>query len=55
VGDVIAAGYDAHVIAIPAAENVARLLPALTISDAEIAEAVERLDTAASRLATQAA
>jgi len=45
--DVVAAGYAAELLCVPAADNVIRLLPALTISDAEIAEAVSRLETAA--------
>ncbi len=53
-GDVVQAGYDAHVLTVPAAENVVRLLPALTISEAEIAEAMARLDRAA-RAVAQAA
>lgn len=47
--DVVQAGYDAEMLLVPAAENVVRLLPALTISDEEIAETVTRLD----RVATQ--
>jgi acetylornithine/N-succinyldiaminopimelate aminotransferase len=35
------------VLTVPAAENVVRVLPALTISNAEIAQALERLETAA--------
>ena len=46
-GDVIKAGYDANVLAVPAAENVIRLLPALTITDEDIAEALTRLERAA--------
>ncbi|MDT8328041.1 MAG: aspartate aminotransferase family protein [Roseovarius sp.] len=49
--DVVKAGYDALVLAVPAADNVVRLLPPLTISDAEIGEAINRLDTAARALA----
>jgi acetylornithine/N-succinyldiaminopimelate aminotransferase len=45
--DVVKAGYDQLVLTVPAADNVVRLLPALTISDADIAEAVARLDAAA--------
>jgi acetylornithine/N-succinyldiaminopimelate aminotransferase len=45
--DVVAAGYGEHVLTVPAADNVVRLLPALTITDAEIGEAVDRLDRAA--------
>ena len=46
--DVVKAGYDQHVLTVPGADNVIRLLPPLTISDAEIAEALARLDRAAS-------
>ena len=38
--DVVKAGYDAGVITVPAADNVIRLLPALTISDDDIAEGI---------------
>lgn len=55
VGEVVAAGYDASVITVPAADNVARLLPALTISEDEIDEALRRLDTAARNLSKKAA
>jgi len=48
--DVVQAGYDALVVTVPAADNVVRLLPPLTISDDEIAEAVKRLDHAATQL-----
>ncbi|MEP2922096.1 aspartate aminotransferase family protein [Sulfitobacter sp.] len=48
--DFVNAGYDAEVISVPAADNVVRLLPPLTITDEEIAEAVTRLDRAASTL-----
>ena len=50
--DVVGAGYDAHVLTVPAADNVVRILPPLTITDDEIAEAVRRLDTAATALET---
>lgn len=49
--DVVKAGYDCEVLTVPAADNVVRLLPALTISDAEIGEAVARLDAAAKSVA----
>ncbi len=49
--DVVAAGYNELVLTVPAAENVVRLLPALTITDEEIAEAVARLDRAATAVA----
>jgi acetylornithine/N-succinyldiaminopimelate aminotransferase len=53
--DVVKAGYSAHVLTVPAADNVVRLLPPLTITDAEIAEAVVRLDNAARSLTEKAA
>ncbi|MFK7763965.1 MAG: aspartate aminotransferase family protein [Roseobacter sp.] len=45
--DVVQAGYGENILTVPAADNVVRLLPALTISDDEIVEAVTRLDAAA--------
>ena len=48
--DIVKAGYDALILTVPAGDNVIRLLPPLTISDAEIAEAIDRLDTAATAL-----
>jgi acetylornithine/N-succinyldiaminopimelate aminotransferase len=50
--DVVKAGYDALVATVPAADNVIRLLPPLTITDDEIAEAIDRLDAAATALET---
>jgi len=50
--DVVKAGYDALVVTVPAADNVIRLLPPLTITDDEIAEAISRLDAAASAVET---
>ncbi len=49
-GDVVNAAYEAEVITVPAADNVIRLLPPLTISADEIAEAITRLDRAATSL-----
>ncbi len=49
--DVVNAGYAQEVITVPAADNVIRLLPPLTITDEEIAQAVDRLDAAAASLA----
>lgn len=49
--DLVAAGYEHGVLTVPAAENVLRVLPPLNITDEEIAEAVARLDAAASSLA----
>ena len=48
--DVVQAGYDQKLLTVPAADNVIRLLPALNISDDDLAEAVDRLDRAASTL-----
>ncbi len=45
--DVVKAGFDAGIITVPAGDNVVRLLPALTISEEEIAEAMTRLAKAA--------
>ncbi|WP_420862860.1 aspartate aminotransferase family protein [Algirhabdus cladophorae] len=45
--DVLQAAYAQEVLVVPAAENTIRLLPALTITDDEISEAVARLDKAA--------
>jgi len=48
--DLVAAGYEALVITVPAADNVVRLLPQLNITDDEIELAIARLDQAAQRL-----
>ena len=48
--DVVKAGYAEHILTVPAADNTLRLLPPLNITDAEISEAVDRLDRAAGRL-----
>ncbi|MDP2495113.1 aspartate aminotransferase family protein [Shimia thalassica] len=45
--DVVNASYDQEIATVPAADNVVRLLPPLTITDEEISEAVSRLDKAA--------
>ena len=45
--DMVNAGYANEVITVPAADNVIRLLPALTITDEEIATAITRLSAAA--------
>ncbi len=50
--DVVQAGYDEQILTVPAADNVVRLLPPLTIAEEEIAEAAARLDRAAHRLRT---
>ena len=45
--DVVKAGYGAGILTIPAGDNVIRLLPPLNITDADLAEAIKRLDRAA--------
>ncbi|WP_101067765.1 aspartate aminotransferase family protein [Roseovarius salinarum] len=45
--ELVRAGHAARLITVPAADNVVRLLPPLTITDDEIAEAAARLGTAA--------
>ena len=49
--DVVKAAYAQHLLTVPAADNVLRLLPALNIPDADITEAIARLDRAATALA----
>ncbi|CUH62979.1 Acetylornithine aminotransferase [Thalassovita autumnalis] len=48
--DVVNAGYAHEVITVPAADNVIRLLPPLTITEAEIDAAITLLDAAAKSL-----
>lgn len=48
--DLVKAAQAQHLLTVPAADNVVRLLPPLTITDAEILEATERLDRAAQSL-----
>ncbi len=48
--DVVKVGYDQGILTIAAADNVIRLLPALNIPDADIAEALTRLDQVATEL-----
>ena len=45
--EVVKAGYGAHVLTVPGADNVIRLLPPLTLTDDDIAEGIARLDRAA--------
>ncbi|HQU70337.1 MAG TPA: aspartate aminotransferase family protein [Albidovulum sp.] len=45
--DMVKSGYAAHVLTVAAADDTLRILPPLTITDAEIEEAVRRLDAAA--------
>jgi acetylornithine/N-succinyldiaminopimelate aminotransferase len=53
--DIVKAGYAAEVLTVPAADNVIRLLPPLTLADADIAEALARLNRAARAVASHAA
>ncbi|SIS65277.1 acetylornithine/N-succinyldiaminopimelate aminotransferase [Roseivivax lentus] len=50
--DLVKAGIAEGVLTVPAADNVVRLLPPLTLSEDEIGEAVTRLDRAAAALET---
>ncbi len=50
-----AAAMDQHLLTIGAGDNVVRLLPPLIVSDADIAEAVDKLDRACKALAARAA
>jgi acetylornithine/N-succinyldiaminopimelate aminotransferase len=50
VGDFAEAAREEGLIVIPAADNVARLLPPLIIGEDEIAEAIQRLDRACQRV-----
>ncbi|WP_319545120.1 aspartate aminotransferase family protein [Ruegeria conchae] len=48
--DVVNAGYDNEVITVPAADNVIRLLPPLTLTEDDIAQAMIRLDKTAAQV-----
>ncbi len=48
-----AAARDEHLLVIPAGDNVVRLLPPLIITEADVAEAVKRIDATADRLEAQ--
>ena len=48
--DVLNAAYDALLITVPAADNVIRLLPPLTLSEQEVSEALYRLEAAAKQV-----
>jgi acetylornithine/N-succinyldiaminopimelate aminotransferase len=50
-GDLVNALRDEKMITVAAGDNVVRLLPPLIVSEAEIAEAVHRIELACSRLA----
>ncbi|MBK0326504.1 aspartate aminotransferase family protein [Rhodobacteraceae bacterium F11138] len=48
--DVLQAAYDANLIVVPAADNVVRLLPPLTITEDDVTEALRRLDSVAAAI-----
>ena len=48
--DVVNAGYQQEILTVPAADNVVRFLPPLTLTDDEISEAINRLSKAATSL-----
>ncbi|GJD94337.1 aspartate aminotransferase family protein [Methylobacterium iners] len=50
--DFVAAARAEHLLLIPAGDNVARLLPPLIVTEAEVGAAIERLEAAASRFAS---
>jgi acetylornithine/N-succinyldiaminopimelate aminotransferase len=53
--DIVKAGYDAGVLTVAAADNVLRLLPPLNLTEADVAEALTRLEAAAALFETQKA
>lgn len=48
--DIVAEGYKHAVLTVPAADNALRILPALTITEEEISEGIDRLDATATAL-----
>jgi acetylornithine/N-succinyldiaminopimelate aminotransferase len=48
--DLVRAGQSFGLLMVPAADNVVRLLPALTITDDDISQALQRLDDTARTL-----
>jgi acetylornithine/N-succinyldiaminopimelate aminotransferase len=46
---------DQHLLAVPAGDNVIRLLPLLTVTDAEIHEALARIRAGAASMADRSA
>ena len=55
VASVVQAAYDENLLTVPAAHETMRILPALTITEEDLSEAVDRLDRAASRASPEAA
>ena len=52
-GDFVAALRGERMLAIPAGDNVVRLLPPLIVTDEEIREGVRRIEAACAKLATR--
>jgi acetylornithine/N-succinyldiaminopimelate aminotransferase len=52
--DVVGAGYAAKVLTVPGGDNVIRILPPLTLTEAEVDEGLARLDRAAGSLGAAA-
>ncbi|MEM8756018.1 MAG: aminotransferase class III-fold pyridoxal phosphate-dependent enzyme [Pseudomonadota bacterium] len=48
--DLVNAGYEQEILTVPAGDNVVRVLPPLNVTEAEIDEAVRRLDAACAAL-----
>ena len=53
--EVVRAGYEARVLTVGAADNVVRLLPALNLGEAEVDEALRRLESAAAAVEAKVA
>ncbi len=52
--EIVSRAYAQHLLTVPAGDNVVRLLPPLVIGDAEVDEALGRLDAAAAAIARAA-
>lgn len=50
--DVVAAFRDQHLLTVPAGDNVVRLMPPLTVAEADIQEAVDKMETALTTMQT---
>ncbi len=49
-GDLVNAAMDEGLLSVPAGDNVVRFVPPLIITSADVAEALEKLDAACSKL-----
>ena len=54
-GEFVAAARARHILVIAAGDNVVRLLPPLVVTDAEIADAFDRLDAACADIEAKSA